>query len=940
MARRPNRSTSEPAGRLAPAPGELDLGGLRSVRRIASRVARIVALSGLLVVGSSPNGHAAPGSLDGLFAGFGNDGATWVGRNVMCHAVAPDGKIVLAGTSGNAIVVCRRLPNGDPDPSFGNGGTISVTHPDGAVAARSVALQADGKIVVAGQGDYDGFRDFLVIRLTTTGWLDTDFSGNGFASAWVSTYSNHAEKVLVQPDGKIVVVGYAAVDAGYDFAAARFHPDGTLDPTFSGDGMTSFDFGWDQQDLCFDAVLQADGKLVMVGGTEGITFHDEDFALARLRIDGSLDDSFDGDGKVQTGFGDFYDRAYAVAIQPSDLRIVVVGQGGLAPGTGRAARYYSSDGSLDDSFGGDGKMNLPLIAHDAVVNTAGKITLIGVDPAWTARALRLNPNGSFDPEWQADGDATVEIDIHERPSLSLLADGRVLTVVPKGSDCRILQWWADGVLDVGGRQAAAFDDATFPRGSHEVAHDMAVLDDGRILLAGEVSTAGYTETDFALTRFLSDGRLDTSFGVRGRVALSLGNFDVARAMAIQPDGRIVVAGYTGTGNAVNFMIARFHANGSLDNTFGFGGFNALDFMGGPDYGWALALQADGKILVAGTVFNGARNVYGVARFDSDGTVDHSFDVDGKQLVEFSVGPTHWASAVVVQPGGRIIVGGHVGADFALVGLTTSGGVDPNFGTFGKTTKNLGGDDYLEALALGTDGRIYAAGTRVVGGNSDWAVARWPGSGGLVLCNPVCPWSSGFMDFGSTSGWVDALDVRSDGSMVVAGTVGTTARWAQFTPSSPTPVASGSVSFPGTTTNGLAVRFGGSNKILLAGTHGFQGDHNMTLARFETIPDATVSVDGPTPAGPTLRLESPYPNPLVHRSTIAFDLPRAQSVRLAIHDASGRQVRLLQDGDLAAGRHHLPWDGTDEQGRSVSAGVYFARLEAGADRAAASIVVLR
>jgi uncharacterized delta-60 repeat protein len=886
------------------------------------------------------NGHAATQALDDSFAGFGNHGSISVSQNMMCHAVAPDGKIVLAGTSGSSIVVSRRLPNGDPDLSFGGDGTVSVTHPDGPTEARSVAVQADGKIVVAGLGVFDGFYGFLVVRLTTTGGLDAGFSGNGFASAWISTFLNQAQKVLIQPDGKIVVVGFCSLQGDRDFAVARFNSDGTPDASFSGDGKTSVGFGGN--DECFDAVLQADGKLVLVGGTEGIVLLDEDFAMARLHIDGSLDGSFDGDGKVQTGFGDFYDRAYAVAIQPSDLRIVVMGQGGYGD-VGRAARYYSSDGSLDDSFDGDGKMSLPIAVHDAAINTAGKIALIGIDPNQVARALRLNANGSLDPEWQLDGDVIVDSDIYERPSLSLLADSRVLTVVPKGGDCRLLQWWADGDLDGGGRQLVAWDNVTFRPGSQEVAEDLAIQADGKIVLAGSVSTAGNTETDFAVARLLTDGRLDPSFGVRGRATLSLGNYDYAKAVVIQPDGKIVVAGYTGIGNATNFMIARFTTSGALDNTFGFGGFNALDFMGGPDFGWALALQPDGKILVAGTVFNGARNVYGVARFNSNGTVDNSFDLDGKQLYEFSVGPSHFASAVVVQGSGRIVIGGTVGGNFALLALTTSGSVDASFGTLGTgtTTRDLGGSDYLEAMAMGTDGRIYAAGARVISGNGDWVLSRWPASAGLVPCIPVCPWSSAFVDFGATSGWVDAIDVRSDGHIVIAGMAGNVARWAQFAPGSTTPVATGQAAFPGNATQGLAIGFAGADKLVLAGQHSFQGDRNMAVARFDAIPNTTVAVEDLPSSGPSaLRLYAPFPNPVVNRSMFAFELPRAGSVRLAIHDVSGRQVRLLMDEALTAGRHQRLWDGTDDQGRGVAAGMYFARLVAGPDHAAASLVVLR
>ncbi len=939
MARRPLPATPRHGARSASVAPRLDRFLPGHAHRNVARMARGIALFLVLLTGTPTSGLAAPGDLDGAFAGILDP---TVGQNVMCHAVAPDGKIVLAGTSGSSIVVCRRLPNGEPDVSFGGDGTVSVTHPDGPVSARSVAVQSDGKIVVAGQGNYDGYRDFLVVRLLSFGALDQGFSQNGFASAWIAPGANYARKVLIQPDGKIVVAGSALVQGDYDFAAARFNYDGTPDASFSGDGKTSVGgfqaFGGN--DECYDAVLQADGKLVMVGGSVGYSLLDEDFALARLNMDGSLDGSFDGDGRLKTGFGDFYDRALAVAIQPSDQRIVVVGQGSSLGEAGRAARYYSSDGSLDGSFDGDGKMNLPLIAHDVDINTAGKIAIIGIDPGKDARALRLNNNGTPDPEWQEDGDVFVDEDIFEPPSLSLLADGRVLTVVPKEGDCRLRQWWANGVLESGGTQVAAFDDVTFPRGSHEVALDAAVLSDGKIVLAGTVSTPQFTESDFALTRFRSNGILDNSFGVHGRVALSLGDFDYARAMAVQPDGRIVVAGYTGTGSAVNFMIARFHSNGSLDNSFGFGGFNALDFAGGADYGWAIALQPDGRILVAGTVFNGVRNVFGVARFGSDGTLDRSFDLDGKQFYEFSVGPTHWASAIVVQASGRIVVGGHVGGDFALVAFTPAGGVDSNFGTFGRTIRNLGGDDYLEALAIAPNGWIYGVGSRFIGGNGDWAIARWTANAGLVPCNPTCPWTTAFRDFGATSGWAEAIDFRGDGNFVVGGTAGSNAHWAQFTPGSTAPVVAGFATFPGLATNGTAVRFAGANRVVLAGSHGFQGDNNMIVSKFETTLNATVSVDEPMPIAATLRMAAPYPNPLIGRSTISFELPQTRTVRLAIHDVSGRRVRLLQDGELVAGAHQRLWDGTDDQGRSVAAGVFFARLDAGSEQASASLVVIR
>ena len=121
----------------------------------------------------------------------------------------------------------------------------------------------------------------------------------------------------------------------------------------------------------------------------------------------------------------------------------------------------------------------------------------------------------------------------------------------------------------------------------------------------------------------------------------------------------------------------------------------------------------------------------------------------------------------------------------------------------------------------------------------------------------------------------------------------------------------------------------------------------TVSRFtgcfvvvETIANTTVAVDD-LPQGPTIvRLAAPVPNPLLNRSMFAFELPRAESVNLAIHDISGRRVRLLVHGALGAGRHQQLWDGTDDQGRAVVAGMYFARLEAGASHARTSVIVLR
>lgn len=891
-------------------------------------------LAALPLMTLAPRADATPGQLDQTFSSFGTFGFVGLDQDVMAHAVGPDGKIVLVGYSGVQLRIVRLLPTGNYDATFSGDGVALISNLQYPARARSVAVQSDGKIVVAGYAQ-NSTNDLLVARITASGVADPTFSGDGFVTTSFSTDSDVAEKVLIQPDGKILAGGRSFIAGDWDFAVARFNPDGTLDATFSGDGKATVGFGGDEQ--CWDMALQGDGKLLMAGGSINGALADGDFAVARLTTGGALDGSFSGDGKVTTGFTDV-DEAFAIAIQP-DLRIVVAGRGHMA-------RYFSSDGSLDGSFDGDGKLSISIDPYDLAITPASKIEVLGTSGNLTY-LYRLNPNGSFDTSLTGDGSMFVTNGgpDNEPPSLTHMPDGRMLTVLPAGGSCNLLRWWPDGSQDSGGRQAAAFDDVTFPPGSQEIGHALAIQPDGKLVVAGEVATANNAEKDVALARFTSDGQLDMSFGVRGRTELDFSNADVAKSVAIQPDGKIVVAGYEGVGNT-NFLVARFNANGTLDNTFGFFGYNVVDFFGGADYGHAVALQPDGKIVVAGPVLAASGvYVFGVARFTSNGVLDNTFSGDGKTIYAWSA-PNHWVTSLVVQGSYRIVVGGFVDDDFALVGFTMNGAVDPNFGSSGQRRTNMGGFDYLYALALGPNDAIYAGGTRIVGTNMDIALLQLDSTGRVPLC-PIggcgARWPSGmlFLNWNASQEVTYSLNVRSDGQIVAAGAYGTGWGWAHLSPTTTTPVASGSISFAGSEAVPLGVKFVGADKIVMAGYHNFQNDRNIALARFETTMNTAVGVDDEEPAlAPSVQLRAAFPNPLVHQSVIAFDLPRAESVRLRVYDTAGRLVRTLAEGPFSAGRHQNVWDGTDDHGTRLANGAYFARLDAGAESARRTIIVLR
>jgi uncharacterized delta-60 repeat protein len=306
----------------------------------------------------------------------------------------------------------------------------------------------------------------------------------------------------------------------------------------------------------------------------------------------------------------------------------------------------------------------------------------------------------------------------------------------------------------------------------------------------------------------------------------------------------VVAGYVDpVGAAVNdFLVVRFNPDGTKDQGFGFLGFNLVNFAGGDDTGNALALAPDGKLVMAGPVWNGTRYVIGVARFTTNGVLDGTFDGDGRLMTEWPGPGSLGVTAVVVQPDRKIVVGGHVNDNFALMRLAEDGSLDLSFGAQGVTITDLGGYDNLNALALTTDGWLYAAGSRDLGGNMDFALAQYTPSG--VLGDYPVGWAGGtaFVDWGGAE-LAFAVDVRADGQVVAAGCSQAALAWAQLPPQGvqPSPLKV-EADFAGIGECALGVQFAGASRLIAAGVQQFNGDRNMALARFETTVDTTAPVE--------------------------------------------------------------------------------------------------
>jgi uncharacterized delta-60 repeat protein len=474
------------------------------------------------------------------------------------------------------------LTAGFLDQSFGIHGKV-IASPGRQLLANAVALQADGKIVVAGslQGDLD---EIGLVRFNSDGSVDQGFGNNGLVQASFNLLSDDGTSLVIQPDGGIVVAGFATgVSTPQMFIVARFTSVGAPDPNFgNGTGYvtTNFhDIGGAGIAKARSVTLQTDGKIVAAGTFEPSSSPGNAyFAVARYNPDGSLDKTFGGGaGEVLTDFrpGALVDDsgANAVAIQ-SDGRIVAAGvasfpspqQGGTAIQEFALARYYA-DGTLDSDFNGDGKVTTPSFAF------GGNETAYG---------LAIQPDGKL---LAVGGDST------------------------PGSEYALLRRYnPDGSLD---RQYGFFG----PSGTGEaLANAVAVQADGRIVVAGSANEG--LGSEYLLARFTPDFAPDTSFSYDGMVLTAFidGGTDAAVGLAIQPDGKIIAAGPSISTGGESFPVTTV----SLARYNG----DAGQFQFASDSG---ALQGAPSVALTVVRIGGSSGAVTVDYYTSDGTATAGAD---------------------------------------------------------------------------------------------------------------------------------------------------------------------------------------------------------------------------------------------------------------------------------------------------------------------------
>jgi len=394
------------------------------------------------------------------------------------------------------------------DSTFGNGGAAQTPVNSGDDTGRALAIQSDGKILVAGCSVLDSFCKFGLVRYQEDGSLDAEFGTNGRVTTSVGPGEDGAYAVALQSDGKIVAAGATFDGSNKDIALLRYNSDGTLDPTFgAGSGIVTSAIGMGD-DSANAVAIQPDGKILVAGCSFVGNFCK--FMIARYDAEGNLDVSFGSSGSTITSIGSGEDGAYGMALQ-SDGKIVVAGATFNGTDKDIALIRYNADGSLDTSFG----------------------------------------NG----------------------------DGIVQTAVAMGND---------------------------------QANGMAIQEDGKIVIAG-CAVLG-SNCKVVVARYDPDGTLDASFS-GGMVTTSVGNGeDGAYGVAILPDGKIAIAGATFNGSDRDFLLIRYNPEGSLDSTFAEEGVAQLSVGEGEDFANGIAIDSDGRLVSAGTAFNGANQDFAAVRY--------------------------------------------------------------------------------------------------------------------------------------------------------------------------------------------------------------------------------------------------------------------------------------------------------------------------------------
>jgi uncharacterized delta-60 repeat protein len=520
---------------------------------------------------------------------------------VYAIAVQPDGRVVIAGgfqtvNGMNRKFVARLNANGSLDASFDPGEGPSDW-------VYSMALQTDGKVLIGGNFSMcDGVNSQGIARLNANGTRDSSFNPGTVLTGNSLTYST-VFSLATQTHGKVVVGGTFAINATNWINVARLNANGTLDNGFNPDA------GADGSVVAL--AVQPNGKLILGGGFSFVDGMPRQ-GFARLNAGGSLDISFNPGGAVN-------DQVFALALQPDGKLLI----GGVFTTVGGFARTglarLNANGSLDNTF----NPGIKFFATASYIKTVtvqpdGKVLATGIfaptNGAPSGSIARFNPDGSWDTGFQPDlwpfvqpGDCLPGYGCWqsvEATSVLVQPDGKVLVGGQAWTTVYGDEWSYDILRSFLGRfNTNGSRDWSFTSGTNYSESCLAIQPDGKILVGGMEG----------ISRLNTDGTLDSSF--------IAGAINGIRSIAMQSDGNVVIGGgFFAVDATPRHRTARLNANGSLDASYNPGSGSY------PTYVNAVALLPDGKVLIGGDTSYDGTNFNTITRRHADGSLDPSFHV--------------------------------------------------------------------------------------------------------------------------------------------------------------------------------------------------------------------------------------------------------------------------------------------------------------------------
>lgn len=538
-------------------------------------------------------------------------------------AVQTDGKIVVAATGDKGLTLARYNSDGSPDNTFSVADNLTKSD-SSYIAARTLAIQGDGKIVLGGYwANSKSIKDFVVARFNINGSRDNTFNKSGIQSTDFRTYDDYINAVAIQSDGKIVAAGYASNGLNNAFAIARYNTDGSADNTFDTDGK-KMNFIGSADVYAVSLAIQSNGKLVAAGYNQSAAT--TNIAITKYNTDGSFDNTFNRGGTSIVYFKQ-KNTVFTSSVVQKDGKIAAAGYAWNGTNYDNIAVRYNTNGSADTSFSSDGM----LITGTSPNPYTSKIALQSDGKIVVAAGgllTRYNTNGSLDNTFGTNGKQTAGFGISV---LKLQIDGRI--VIAGG--ITIARYTANGSLDNSFNGNGILS-------TYYLVKDLAFQSDGKIVV-GEDSN----EDDvYILVRYNVDGSADVAFSGQdphwGGDEADQGDYFTSHisSVSIQKDGKIIAAGYGGYSDRYsldyNTLVARYNPDGSLDKTFSEDG---KDIPLGYSKSSLVALQDDGKIIVASDLYenleygygyyNDVPSGFGIVRYNNNGNPDSSFGTNGR-----------------------------------------------------------------------------------------------------------------------------------------------------------------------------------------------------------------------------------------------------------------------------------------------------------------------